>query len=991
MNALSAGQRRLWFLQRLDPADASYNMPVALRIRGRLDEAALEAALATIVLRHDVLRGRYVEDDDGTPSRLVTSAGPVLEKIETNNPLAAVAERANRPFDLAAGPVARFTLIKRAPDDHVLCLVVHHIAADGWSVDVLLRELDTLYRGGTLPPLPITFADHVARAGRSHPGYWAEELSGLPVLDLPGDRPRATGEGGQIFAALPPELVGGLEALARKERGTLFMVLLAAFQVFLSRHAAQPDVCVATPVLGRDRVDTEPLVGYFTGLAMLRTDLGDDPPFTEALRRARGAVLRSFEHGDVPGGVQFQAMFQYTRTTTERPRLGDLDVEIYDSGLASAKCDLALDIYQGPTETGLILTYDKGRFDQETAERFAARFQALLDDISGRPDRRCGDLNLFSALDRRAAHPLRPGTVPAASHESEVDPPGAREPTGDRPPVIDPDSPAVACDGVELTYRELEERVARMASGLAARGVRPGDTVGVSLKRTLDLVPVLLAVWRAGAAYLPVDPGLPAARISALLRDGKTNILVADAAYVQGIAAVRPPDLSGPILTEISDNSLPAYVLYTSGSSGLPKGVVIDRQSVSERVSWMRKAYDLQPGDRVVQFAELGFDAHVEEIFPSLEAGATVVMLPNGGRTLPDFLTTSEGARVTLLDLPTSFWHALVEEIDEIAWPPNLRLVILGGDPVAASAVKRWRSRFGDRVRLVNTYGPTEATVIATVGDLGEGKPSIGRPIAGTTVSILDAGQREVPQGIPGELAIGGAGIARGYLNHPRLSAERFVPDPHGPPGSRRYLTGDRARVRPDGELEFLGRLDDQVKIRGVRIEPAEVEVALTAFPGVKQAAVIARKGSLVAYVTGDPNSPDLRAHLRRTLPEHLVPGHIVPLPELPLTRNGKLDRAALPAPDVAGEAYVAPRTDVEELVAQIFGEVLGVPRVGITDDFFALGGHSLLATRVVARIRRAVDLVVPVRTLFASRTVAEFAAAVDEILEEAERACATT
>ncbi|WP_061298882.1 non-ribosomal peptide synthetase [Herbidospora cretacea] len=979
MNALSAGQRRLWFLQRLDPADASYNMPVALRIRGRLDERALEAALTTITERHDVLRGRYVEDDDGNPVRLVTPAGPALERISTTDVRAAVAERANRPFDLAAGPVARFTLIETAPDDHVLCLVVHHIAADGWSVDVLLRELDTLYRGGALPPLPITFADHVARAERSHPDYWAEELRGLPVLDLPGDRPRATGEGGQIFATLPKELVGDLETLARRERATLFMVLLAAFQVFLARHAAQPDVCVATPILGRDRVDTEGLVGYFTGLAMLRTGLADDPPFTEALRRARGAVLRSFEHGDVPGGAVFQAMFQYTRTTTERPRLGDLDVEIHDSGLASAKCDLALDVYQGPTETGLVLTYDKGRFDRATAERFAARFESLLADAARRPAEPCGDLDLFCALDFRALDMLPAGPEPEAA----------------RPPGIDPDSPAVACDGVELTYRELGERAARMASGLAARGVRPGDVVGVGLRRTLDLVPVLLAVWRAGAAYLPVDPALPAARISALIGDAGARILVTDAADVQGIAAVRPADLSGAILTTISDHSLPAYVIYTSGSSGLPKGVMIDRQSVSERVSWMRKAYDLQPGDRIVQFAELGFDAHVEEIFPSLEAGATVVMLPNGGRTLPDFLTTSEGARVTLLDLPTSFWHALVEEIDEIAWPPNLRLVILGGDPVAASAVKRWRSRFGDRVRLVNTYGPTEATVIATAGDLGDGKPSIGRPIAGTTVRVLDSRQREVPPGIPGELAIGGAGVAWGYLNRPRLTAERFVPAP----GTRLYLTGDRARVRADGDLEFLGRLDNQVKIRGVRIEPAEVEAALTAFPPVRSAAVIALDGALIAYVTGDPALGDLRgdllhdlrAHLRRTLPEHLVPGHIVPLPELPLTRNGKLDRAALPAPDVAGEAYVAPRTDAEELVAQIFGEVLGVPRVGITDDFFALGGHSLLATRVVARIRRAVDLVVPVRTLFASRTVAEFAAAVDEILEEAERACATT
>ncbi|WP_449064815.1 non-ribosomal peptide synthetase [Planomonospora algeriensis] len=451
----------------------------------------------------------------------------------------------------------------------------------------------------------------------------------------------------------------------------------------------------------------------------------------------------------------------------------------------------------------------------------------------------------------------------------------------------------------------------------------------------------------------------------------------------------EPPAITeagaGPAAVRSADA---AYVITTSGSTGRPKGVVVEHGAVTARVRWMRSAYGLAPGDHVVQFASLGFDAHVEEVFPTLAAGAALVLLPDGATSLPEVLATPAGRRVTVLDLPTAYWHALVEEQEEVAWPPGLRLVILGGEQVAAAAVERWRTRFADRVRLVNTYGPTEAAVIATAADLGadaaSGRPPIGRPIGETWIHVLDGRGRPLPAGAAGELVIGGAGVARGYLGRPSLTAAVFVPDPYGPPGARRYRTGDRARRRLDGRLEFLGRLDGQLKVRGFRIEPGEVESRLLDHPEVGQAFVTVRGEELIAYFTGTADPAELRARLERVLPRQLVPAAWVRLEALPLTSSGKVDRAALPEPDLVPAAgRVPPRTDAEKLVAGIWEELLGVTGPGVFDDFFALGGHSLLATRVAARIRRATGVEVPVRTVFARATIAELAAAVEELLIE--------
>ena len=1037
---LSLGQQRLWFLDQFEPADAAYNMHIVQRLSGRLDLAAFGWALTELVRRHDVLRTRF-PDVDGRPVAVVDP--PAAVPVETVDVVGApqpehaaylaVADRVNRGFDLAAGPLLRATVVRLDDEDHVLCLVQHHIVGDGWSQQVLRAELDALYRArlagepAPLGELTSRYADFVRWQSDRLAGpalqraidYWATTLADAPALTLPGDRPAPpvrSSSGDFWNRRMVGPVVDAIERFARQERATLYMTLLAAYQALLLRHTGQEDICVGSPVSGRSLVEFEPLIGFFTNTVVLRGNLSGDPSFRELVRRTRESVLDAFDHQDVPYehllnvlGVTrdlsrnplFQTMFVLHSAGSaggDQLRFGDLEVDAFEEGFQQTKFDLTLEAWRLPDRLQLTFGYSRDRFDAESIARLAHRFEVLLGAAVAEPDTPIGALLLLPEDERDT---VRAWSAPAGAASGPAD--GTVLHAVRAQATRTPDAIAVRAGRDTLTYRDLLARAGTLAAALRARGVDRGGIVGVCLERGLDAIVALLAAWSAGAAYLALDPRYPAARLEFLLADSGATLVVSRAALAGRLPAPTPmlllDEASDPGAT-VGDSgartSTPApgdaaYICYTSGSTGHPKGVVVPHAALAVRVAWMRSAYGLGPADRVLQHASLSFDTHAEEVYPCLSAGATLVLAPPG-EPLADFLVNADAADLTVLDLPTSAWHSLLA--DGVAWPGPLRLMILGADQVHADAVATWYE--ARDVALYNTYGPTEATIIATAGPLtpaDSGRPSIGTPIAHTTAYVLDGAMGLAPIGVPGHLWVGGAGLADGYLNRPALTARAFRPDPYGPPGARLYRTGDRARWRADGRLEFLGRDDDQVKVRGYRIEPGEVETWLRTHPGVADAVVTARGDELIGYVVPieapGPTADELRRHLAAVLPAPLVPTTFATLDAVPLTPNGKRDYRALPDPRLAPPdmSYVEPRTGIEELVARVWSEVLGVDKVGAHDDFFALGGHSLLATRVMGRLGAALELTVPVKALFLEPTVAGLADLLEaQLVEELDR-----
>ncbi|MEK9521051.1 amino acid adenylation domain-containing protein [Streptomyces venezuelae] len=1059
---LTDEQRRLWMLHQLNPDDAGFNMYLNRRWSGPLDPRALSTALTRLTARHQVLRTRFVLDGE----RPVQVVEPVREVALTLVTLSDAAEEAdftaacapfaNDPFDLGERPPLRAVLVSSGAHEHALGLVVHHIVSDGWSFTVLWRELLALYREETgeeeadLPELTLQFGDF-ARAERTRLDgggaeeafrYWSGRLAGVGALRMPLDHPRPaepSRPAGFADLALGSDLVTGIDALAREQRCTPFMVLLAAYQMVLARWSGSLDFAVGTPLAGRTETAHEALLGYFARTGVIRADLTGDPDFRTVLRRVRTATMAALSHQDVPvervaaelglpvrpgGDALYQAVFvhqsQHDPADAEAVLPAGVRTADMDSGFDRAKTDLLLDSWRTP-DGGMTLSFcfDRELFERSTVEALAGRVRGLLDravlDV-GIPLH--GDW-LLTGEERAALLAL--GAGPSVAGEARPILRGFADQVAARP-----DAPALACAGEVLTYAELD----RASDALARRlGPVTGRPVGVLIEPSFALVVALLAIWKAGAGYLPLDPAHPDERRRLMLGEADAALLVTGG---------DRPDLGVPVLaldepstgtgrTEEPEavpgtdgteaGPLPgvdpgglAYVLYTSGSTGAPKGVAVEHGALAERVRWMAgpDGYGLGPGDRIVQFASIGFDTHAEELWPALTAGACVVLLPGGGRMLPDLLRSEAGPSVTVLDLPTAYWQELVSLGEDTPWPPALRLVVLGGSEARAATLAQWQERHGDGVRLVNTYGPTEATVIVTAGDLAGGRadapalgpaagrrPPLGRPLPGVRLYVLDERGGLLPAGSEGELYIGGRGLARGYANRPGLTAEAFLPDPFADaPEARMYRTGDRVRWRTDGQLEFLGRADDQVKIRGYRIEPAEIEAALTAHPAVARAAVLVRDGRrLIAYavprpVAGEEAAPEagaLREHLARRLPAFMVPDAVVLLDTLPLTANGKLDTGALPDPglDPAGgpDGYLAPRTEAEGLVVELWQQVLGLPKVGVLDDLHALGADSLLVTRVAARIRADVGLDVSIRDVFESPTPAALAARVEALL----------
>ncbi|HEV2147673.1 MAG TPA: amino acid adenylation domain-containing protein, partial [Longimicrobiaceae bacterium] len=1034
---LSFAQQRLWFIDQLHPGSSAYNVAFPLRLHGRLDVAAMRRALTALADRHEVLRTVF-GTVDGAPVQVVRPpaevAFPVMdlrgpaEEAREREARRLVAEESARGFDLASGPLMRAGAVRVAEEEWVLLFTLHHIVSDGWSMEVLVREVSALYAAfaageePSLPELPVQYADYAVwqRAWLSgdvlqeHLAFWRESLAGAPpLLELPTDRPRPAVAGYAAGASgfeLGAEATAALRALARREGATLFMTLLAAWQLLLSRYAGQEDVVVGTPVAGRDRLETEGLIGFFVNTLVLRTDLSGAGSFRELLHRVRETTLGAYQHQELPfeklveelgtgrslaHTPLFQVMFTHRADTGEELRLGGARVEGIGGAGGTVKFDLLLTQVEAEDTIQGHLAYRADLWEAGSMERLLEHYVRILEEVGAHPERKPAELSLLGAAERTRVLEAWNDTAadrPRACVHEQVAAQAARS----------PDAPAVVSDAETLTYAELEGRANRLAHHLRALGAGPEARVGLLLERGAATVVAVLAILKAGAAYVALDPAHPDERLRFVLADagaqavitcsrlagrlggfgGAVVCLDADAEAVSRRPGTPPESGVGP-------RSL-AYVIYTSGSTGTPKGVLLEHGGLSNYLRWFDETVLGPEGFVLPLVSRLTFDAHVRQLFPPLLRGEAVRVLPEAAATDPGALlrAISTGERVSFGGVP-SLWSAMLELVSSghAAKPAGLKAVLLGGETLPPELAERTFAHFPD-VALWNHYGPTEATVNTAVARVRPGAAvGIGRPIANVRVYLLDGEGGPVPAGVPGELYVGGDGVARGYLGQPGRTAERFLPDPFAPvPGARMYRSGDRARWRLDGELEYLGRVDEQVKVRGFRVEPGEIEAALERHPGVRQAAVAAREDTpgqkrLVAYVVAEPGAAappeELRAHLAARLPEYMVPAAFVPMEVLPLTRNGKLDRRALPAPEWSpGEAYVAPRTPAEEMLCGIWAEVLQRERVGVRDDFFALGGHSLLAVRLLARVEQLTGKRVTVAELFAGPDVERMAAA---------------
>jgi len=1008
---LSFSQERLWFLDRLRPGSAVYNVSTAIRLGGALDARALERALGEIVRRHETLRTTLPEAD-GVPVQVVAPFAGFALPVEDLSPLGGAereaaawrraADEAALPFDLAAGPLFRARLLRLGAEEHVLLLTLHHVVSDGWSLGVFFGELSALYgayregRESPLAELPVQYADYAVwqreRLGglalERELAWWTERLAGAPaLLELPTDRPRPaeqTFHGAYETLGFPAALPERLRALGRGQGATLFMVLLGAWQVLLAKYAAGDDVVVGTAVAGRERREVEGLIGFFVNTLALRTDLSGDPSFDEVLRRVREATLGAFDHPQVPfealvGELQperslshaplVQVTFGLDQGETAGPGLAGLSAQAMAGDAGISKFDLSLSLAARADGMRGALSYATALFDRGTIRRMSEHLGRVLEQVAADPGLRLSRLALLGHAERRA---VLAWSESAAAWE----PGGCIHELFATQAARTPHAVAVACGGASLTYRELDEAANRLAHHLAARGVRPEARVGVFAERVPGTVAAILAVLKAGGAYVPLDPAYPADRLRYMLDDSGARTVIAPAGVPEGLSRDAVPDLLDPAAEAAGIAARPAhaprvpvdpdglaYVIYTSGSSGLPKGVMAVHRGVANLARAEIGRLGISAASRVLQFASFSFDAAVWETFATLACGATLVLAARDALLPgPPLAATLRRERITLATLPPSVL-AVLDPGDV----PELGTLVSAGEALTPALVERWSAGR----TLVNAYGPTEVTVCPCLAVCrADGHtPPIGRPLENVRLYVLDAGGSLVPAGVPGELFVGGAGVARGYLNRPGQTAERFAPDPFAArPGGRLYRTGDRVRWTAGGELEFVGRVDAQVKVRGFRIEPGEVEAALRRLEGVADCAVVVRADGaeerLVAYVVASVPVDALRAALRATLPEHMVPGAFVALERLPLTPNGKVDRRALPAPVfAAGASSPPPRNAMEERVAEAWRGVLDAAEIGVHDNFFDLGGSSMLLYRVYSRLReirpdlRVVDL----------------------------------
>jgi amino acid adenylation domain-containing protein len=1059
---LSWAQERLWFLNQLEGDSATYNMPAAVKIAGDLDINALQQALSEIVHRHEILR-TSIQTVNGTPIQVIhPQVTTSINVVDLQQLLAPEREtlleqqiqlEASIPFNLENAPLIRCSLLQISAREYVLLLTMHHIVSDGWSMGIFISELSSLYAAfcagdpSPLPALPLQYADFAVWQKRWLSGvvletqlnYWRSQLQGSPeLLQLPTDRPRPvvqTYHGRTQSFELNQDLTQKLQSLSAESGTTLFMTMLAAFVTLLYRYSGQSDILVGTPIANRNRNEIESLIGFFVNTLVLRSNFENNPSFESLLAQVRETTLQAYEHQDVPfeqvvealqpqrslsHSPLFQVMFVLQNVPMTEFELPGVTLTQLDGDSTIAKFDLTLSMSE--TDQGLVGSweYNTDLFEGSTIERMATHFQNLLSAIVENPATTVGELPLLSAAERHqllvewndttAEYPI--DKCIHQLFEAQVE--------------KTPDAVAVVFEDQQLTYRELNQRANQLAHYLQTLGVRPEVLVGICVERSLEMVVGLLGILKAGGAYVPLDPHYPQERLSYMLADSGVEVLLTENKWTSQLLEPQveiiclDSDREKITLynqknpTAVNQGENLAYIIYTSGTTGQAKGVMITHQALSRFTQKAIAEYEITARDSILQFASINFDVAVEEIYPCLCTGATLILRTNEMiANLETFFSACVDLQLTVLNLPTAYWHQLVADMAnaDVALPGFLRLVIVGGEKLLSASVRYWqqyvdklgksdelRPTFGDRLQLINAYGPTETTVSATLYRIPihistADEVPIGSPLAGVKAYILDANQQPVPIGVPGELYIGGDGLARGYLNRPELTQEKFIPNPFSDqPSERLYKTGDLARYLIDGNIEYLGRIDNQVKIRGFRIELGEVEAVLTQHPAIRETVVIARENialdkQLVAYVVPHqepaPTNSDLRRFLKAQLPDYMMPSAFVVLEALPLTPNGKVDRRALPQPELRPElepTFVAPQTPTEELVASIWEKVLRVSQVGINDNFFELGGHSLLATQLLLQVNDACRVELPLSKLFEDPTVASLSNYIEAI-----------
>ena len=1048
----SWAQQRMWVINQMDGANTAYHLEFAWRLQGSLDPEALQGALDTIVRRHEILRTIFV-DTDGYPSQVIApeghfslsrldlSGGP--DEVRETQLHAQKMQEVREPLDLSTGPLIRGRLIRLRAHEHVLLITMHHIISDFWSGGVFLRELAELYasyhdrRGNPLPPLPIQYADYAQWQREWLQGerldkqlqYWRTHLEGAaPELKLPTDRPRPPFQsyrGGNFELVLNATLTARLRALAQRHDVTLFMVLYAAWAILMSRLSGQQDVVTGTPIANRQRQELEPLIGFFVNTLALRVNVEEQLTIREFLQRVKEVTLGAYEHQDIPferivTALQpertpsrnpiFQVIFGLQNAPRKDIQLPELTITREDTTYESAMFDLQVLVRERGEEIAGIVVYASDLFDRETVIHWMSCFKVLLTALANEDAARVGELALLSESERQRILYSFNATQTASVGATLIH--RSFEEQAQRTPL----AVAAIYGESQMTYAELDRKANQLARYLSTCGIGPDRLVGLCAERGLVMIVGILGILKAGGAYLPLDPAYPAERLQYMLEDASPQVVLVQKTLMGLMSQARSRVVGlDEELWELVPRDLPSrpsaereqrpedlvYVIYTSGSTGRPKGTAMTHRAMANLMGWHREGLGEVEGQRVLQFAASSFDVAFQEIFSTLCAGGTLVLLDEwtrrDARALTDLLIRRSIQR---LFVPPLMLQSLADHCRTAGLvPESLRDVITAGEQLRISPEIIGLLSQLPRCRLHNHYGPTETHVVTAL-TLPEGQPerwpdlpTIGRPIANTAIYILDARRQPVPIGVVGEIFIGGIGVARGYLGRPEMTEQRFLPDPFVTEGQpRMYRTGDLARWRADGTIEYLGRNDDQVKIRGFRIELGEIETQLSKHDAIKDVVVVAREETpgekrLVAYITQQtpqgPGIEELRTHLKARLPEHMIPSAFVTLERLPMTPSGKVDRRTLPAPPADAyvtQRYESPQGDTEEALAQLWRTLLRVERVGRHDNFFELGGHSLLAAKMIAKTSERFAVPLSLVMVFQYPTVQQLAAAVDSL-----------